>query len=212
MNIKDYLTIELQPYKSYLPANKTIEDAVLLFMVGARKAGWNFKTALIFSNKFSNKVKGTPLYTWFLHSKNVKWCKKCNEVLPLNAFNYNSTTYDNRQCYCVECTSVYMANYSDRGAKQRTKISKAMPPWVDENKIKNIYRECPAGYHVDHIVPLSGTTVCGLHVPWNLQYLTASDNIRKSNKFMGDGPDGTALRLHRSTELVRFQYPLPLLN
>jgi hypothetical protein len=67
-------------------------------------------------------------------------------------------------------------------AKRRAAKLKATPKFANLNKIKEIYKNCPKGYHVDHIVPLKSKLVCGLHVEWNLQYLTQSANSFKSNK------------------------------
>ena len=69
-------------------------------------------------------------------------------------------------------------------AKRRASKLNATPKFANVKKIKEIYRNCPKGYHVDHIIPLNNKLVCGLHVEWNLQYLPAKENLSKSNKLL----------------------------
>lgn len=68
-------------------------------------------------------------------------------------------------------------------AKRRAAKLQATPNWVDTNAIKIFYENCPEGYSVDHIIPLQGKNVCGLHVEYNLQYLTLLENSKKGNRY-----------------------------
>lgn len=67
-------------------------------------------------------------------------------------------------------------------AARKQRVKDVTPKWADINLIEDFYRNCPKGYHVDHIVPINGKNVTGLHVIDNLQYLSAAENLSKSNK------------------------------
>jgi acyl-CoA reductase-like NAD-dependent aldehyde dehydrogenase len=67
-------------------------------------------------------------------------------------------------------------------AKRRSALRQRTPSWACMETIKAVYRDCPDGHHVDHIVPLRGKTVCGFHSHDNLQYLPAAENQRKFNR------------------------------
>ena len=82
--------------------------------------------------------------------------------------------------------------YYARTRKYQASKLNATPSWLSEAQIKemeDIYtravelsQETGILHHVDHVHPLQGINSCGLHVPWNLQILTAKENLSKSNK------------------------------
>lgn len=117
-----------------------------------------------------------------------------------------------RKEYSAEYRKEYYANNKERFsalqkrwiAANRARVNSLMmkrhcaklhatPPWLTKEhslSIREIYakaqeRSVSTGiaHHVDHIVPLRGNGVCGLHVPWNLQILTATENLIKHTSF-----------------------------
>jgi len=78
-------------------------------------------------------------------------------------------------------------------ALRRAKRAKATPPWITKDHKKQItllYKQAKEltdstgiAYEVDHIIPIAGKNVCGLHLPVNLQVITREENRAKLNKF-----------------------------
>ena len=137
------------------------------------------------------------------------WCKDC---VKINSKRY----YDNIDpIKRLKAKRAYQQNNRDKineynnrwfrenpavhnaiQARRRASKLNATPDWLkDEHKahIKRTYKLASLmkeitglEYHVDHIIPLKGKGVCGLHVPWNLQVLRADLNLSKSNRLEGE--------------------------
>jgi hypothetical protein len=80
--------------------------------------------------------------------------------------------------------------------RRRLRQEERTPMWVDYEALNKFYKECPPGMEVDHRVPLLGRTfdgyrVSGLHVPWNLQYLSREENRRKKHRMRREDHDPT---------------------
>lgn len=71
------------------------------------------------------------------------------------------------------------------------KLYWATPPWLSDAQIdamRELYLRTNSLQNVDHIVPLKGKYVCGLHVPWNLERVSIQENLNKSNSIWPDAP------------------------
>ncbi len=79
---------------------------------------------------------------------------------------------------------------AEKVVRRRRAEGLATPAWSDRQKIRAVYQaardltaKTGVKYHVDHIVPLKGELVCGLHNEFNLQILQAFENLSKRNTF-----------------------------
>ena len=110
--------------------------------------------------------------------------------------NYRLNNLECRRKYDREQSkSYYLINKDaaiEKSARRRAIKAQAMPPWVDEShtdRLRSIYKTCRKvseitgkPHHVDHIIPLQGSNICGLHVWWNLRIIPAEMNLSKGNK------------------------------
>ena len=128
--------------------------------------------------------------SWFEKNKEKEalrkktWRENNKEKLE----EYNKDYYTSNKEHIANLQSEWKKNnrgkVREMSAAHRARKLKATPKWANMKKIRDIYLNCPKGFEVDHIIPLKGKTVSGLHVENNLQYLTKSENCSKGNKIL----------------------------
>ena len=127
-----------------------------------------------------------------------KWADKNRESIRFQQQDYRK---HNREILKIRNKKNYAANPSAYTLAARNReLAKLQrtPSWANSEAIAFFYKHRPAGFHVDHIIPLQGKTVSGLHVETNLQWLPAFENGSKHNRFSSDAHDRdvTSLKPH----------------
>ncbi len=143
----------------------------------------------------------------------MKQCSKCFEKKSANEFHKRKDTADGLRAACKACHNAHYrarfkedpetklarnrkhfrnnrAYYNAKTAKRWAAKLQRTAPWADLQAIEDKYATARymteltgEPYHVDHIVPLQGSLVSGLHVHNNLRVIPAKDNLSKGNSF-----------------------------
>lgn len=132
--------------------------------------------------------------------KNKEWCKAWKAANKEKTSAYRKEYYqrnkEKMKKQMREWSKANLGRVNYHSAKRRASKKTATMSWTDENYIKDLYQNAHEAsqlfqkigidvlFHVDHIVPLQGKNVCGLHTQDNLQILTHSENLSKGNRWV----------------------------
>lgn len=140
----------------------------------------------------------------------MKRCSRCTQTKDTLYFGVHRGQKDGLSVWCKQCCSDWRKENRHIKAADQAKYRKRHPEKIRANNAKREYgqiqrtpkwlstiqlrqielfydaaikltKELGIEFQVDHIIPLHGKNISGLHVPWNLQVLSASDNAKKRN-------------------------------
>lgn len=123
------------------------------------------------------------------------WNQENKDSLKETSAIWRSENREKTRGYCRKWASENPDKVRAIAAKKRASKLRATAPWADEFILAEMYdlaarRTEATGieWHVDHIVPLRSSLVCGLHCEANLRVITGKDNVTKGNRHWPDMP------------------------
>jgi hypothetical protein len=141
---------------------------------------------------YTNKTKYHCYCKECTKAKNTEWKLRNKEKVTAYDKAWQQNNKDKKAKNYKNWQVNNRAKVNSYNSYRRALELQATPSWLTEEQLNQIesfywlskvqYELTDTKYHVDHIVPLKGKTVCGLHVPWNLQVIPALENICKGNK------------------------------
>ena len=161
----------------------------------SNKQSWKVYIFNLYNYKYCSKCKSLQELVEFSNSNAAidnkqPVCKSCSSISRKEYYKINKETENiSSSKYKKEHRAQCNATNTKR---QAAKLNRT-PSWLTKQDFKDIEKiyvkakelELQDGikYHVDHIIPLQGRLVSGLHVPSNLQILTSTENLSKSNTY-----------------------------
>jgi len=128
-------------------------------------------------------------------------CTVCSETKHCSEFSKKVYSTNGYRPYCKTCNNARCSSWRKTNphkanrlkAERRARKLRQTPSWADKEAVEAVYleaqlksKETGIAHHVDHMVPLKGETVSGLHVQGNLQVLTYKENSSKGNRHWPD--------------------------
>ena len=125
-------------------------------------------------------------------------CSACGVTKGADEFNRDRANPSGLDHRCRDCINKVVSKHQKdnpdmvnaRGARRRAAKIMRTAPWASQEALGAVYteasrvtKETGVSHHVDHVVPLQGVLVSGLHLPCNLQVMEGGENCGKGNKW-----------------------------
>jgi hypothetical protein len=129
-----------------------------------------------------------------IRDKNRKWRAESPEKASESRRRWNEKNIERKREYNRKWSKENFVkrrkNSRQHNANRRAAKMQRTPLWANAEAIARVYNmarlaEAATGWphHVDHIIPLQGKNVSGLHVEGNLQIIFDDDNLSKGNSW-----------------------------